>query len=132
VAERKIDDIDNLSGLSQETRAKASAAAATSHPVHHFATLVAAEPVAPPAPVDINYPEPALLSTIVRDVAKWSGRNFVMEPGINTKLQIFAPRKLPPQKAYDLFITSLSVVGLRAVQVGEVVKIVPVQVIVVA
>lgn len=85
-----------------------------------------------PDPVDINYPDATALTSIVKDVATWSGRNFVMEPGINTKLQIFAPRKLAPQKAYDLFITSLSVVGLRAVQVGEVIKIVPIQVIVVA
>lgn len=76
--------------------------------------------------VELNYPDPTPLSMIVRDVARWSGRNFVMEPSLACKLQIFAPRRLTQGEAYDLFLSSLSVVGLRAVQIGNMVKIVPV------
>lgn len=79
-----------------------------------------------PPVVDLNYPEPTLLSSVVKDVAKWSRLSFVMEPSVNTKIQIFAPRKLHPYEAYDLFLASLAVVSLRAVQQGNVVKIVPV------
>jgi general secretion pathway protein D len=118
MGERSIENLESLDGAASKSEARVD--------------VVPVKLPAPPEPVEINYPDPTVLSTIVRDVARWSGRNFVMEPGVNAKLQIFAPRKLPPQKAYDLFITSLSVVGLRAVQVGEVVKIVPVQVVVVA
>jgi hypothetical protein len=88
---------------------------------------------APPGTlVDVNYPEPTPLATIVRDVAKWSGKCFVMEPSVHAKLQIFAPRRLGIEEGYDLFLASLSVVGLRAVQVGKVVKIVPVTLVVAA
>ena len=82
--------------------------------------------------VDVNYPEPTMLSAIVRDVSQWSGQCFVMEPSLNVKLQIFAPRRLVAADAYELFLASLSVVNLRAVQVGKVVKIVPASVVVAA
>jgi hypothetical protein len=85
-----------------------------------------AAPAPPPVLVDVNYPDPTLLTIVVRDVAKWSGQCFVMEPSVNAKIQIFAPRKLSPTQAYELFLVSLSVINLRAVQVGNVVKIVPV------
>jgi type II secretory pathway component GspD/PulD (secretin) len=77
------------------------------------------------AMVEVNYPDATLLSVVIRDVAKWSGQCFVMEPSQNVKIQIFAPRRLPRTQAYELFLASLSVVNLRAVQVGQVVKIVP-------
>lgn len=86
----------------------------------------------PPAPVDVNYPEPTPLTVIIRDVARWSGLSFVMEPSVNAKLQIFAPRRLPTAEAYELVLASLSVVGLRAVQAGKIVKIVPVTLVVAA
>ena len=43
---------------------------------------------------------------------------------------LFERRK--SDKAYDLFLASLSVVNLRAVQIGKVVKIVPVTLVVAA
>lgn len=75
--------------------------------------------------VELNYPEPTPLGVILRDVARWSGQSFVMEPSVNAKLQIFSPRKQSKAQAWELFLTSLSVVGLRAVQIGRVVKVVP-------
>jgi hypothetical protein len=83
-----------------------------------------------PVPIiDMNYPDPTLLSVVLRDVSKWSGYNFVMEPSLNTKIQIFAPRRMLFNDAYDLFMASLAVINLRAVQMGTVVKIVPVTLI---
>ena len=82
--------------------------------------------------VDINYPDPTLLSVIIKDVAKWSGHSFVMDPAVNVKLQIFSAHKMPAKDAYDLFLASLSVVNLRAVQIGAIVKIVPLVLVVAA
>lgn len=86
----------------------------------------AALPASRPPAITVDYPDPTQLSQILRDVAKWSGYAFVMEPATNVRLQIFAPERLAPHQAYELFLASLSVVGLRAVQIGKVVKIVPV------
>lgn len=117
MSERRIEDLDGVS----EGKAK---------DLPPPPKVVEAE--SPAAVVDINYPEPTALSMIVRDVSKWSGQCFVMEPSVNAKLQIFAPRKLSRGDAYELFLASLSVVNLRAVQVGKIVKIVQVSVVVAA
>ena len=84
------------------------------------------------ATIDLNYPDPTLLSTVLRDVSRWSGYSFVLEPRLNAKIQIFAPRRLRPKEAYEVFLASLSVLNLRAVQVGQVVKIVPITLIIAA
>ena len=82
------------------------------------------------ANIELNYPDPTLLSMVLRDVSRWSNYNFVMEPSLNTKIQIFAPRRLKFNEAYDVFLASLAVINLRAVQIGNVVKIVPVTLII--
>ena len=88
-------------------------------------------PLPQPAPlpqrITLNYPKPTLISVILEEIAQWSGRSFVLEPGQNRKIQIFSTRALTPTEAYDLFAGALSTVGLRAVQVGNVTKIVPIQ-----
>ena len=112
--------IENLDGMAVEPDKDA---------VNATATI----PIPLPRPevlVDVNYPEPTQLSVVIRDVAKWSGQCFVMEPSVNGKIQIFAPHRQTLGQAYELFLASLSVVGLRAVQVGHVVKIVPVTLVV--
>ena len=91
-----------------------------------------APPEARPVRVMLHYPEPTMVAQILRDVAKWSGQCFVMEPGLNRPLQIFAPQPLPPERAYLMLINSLSVVQLRAVELETIVKIVPIQTIVTA
>lgn len=75
--------------------------------------------------IDVHYPDPTPLAVVVRDVARWSGLCFVMTSQVNLNVQIFAPNKQPPHHAYELFLAALAVVGLRTVQVGHVVKIVP-------
>jgi hypothetical protein len=82
--------------------------------------------------VELHYPEPTPLGIIVKEVAIWSKLVFVMEPTANYKIQIFAPRKMRPEDAYEAFLVSLSLVGLRAVRKGDIVKIVPSQVVVTA
>lgn len=109
--------IENLEHLSQD-EAPASQEKEAEFPLP-------GPPTEMPAFVDVNYPYPTLLSTVLRDVSRWSGRVFVMEPKVNTKIQIFAGRKVTPEEAYKLLLSALSVVRLRAVAVDDVIKIVP-------
>ncbi len=126
MGERKIDDLDGvgdaLKGVAEKKAARAKPEAPAPAPAKREE----------PALVDVNYPEPTSIARVVRDVARWSGQAFVMEPRIDAKIQIFAPQRLRPGQAYDLFLASLSVLGLRAVQVNGVVKIVAVTPIVAA
>ena len=76
--------------------------------------------------IEINYPSAISLSTVLNDVAKWSDVNFVMDPSLNRQIQIFAPRKLSKDDAFNLFVASLESIGLRAVLMRDnVAKIVP-------
>ncbi|MEZ4742630.1 MAG: hypothetical protein R3B45_09315 [Bdellovibrionota bacterium] len=75
--------------------------------------------------IELNFPRPVPLSIIIEHVAAWSEVSFVMEPGLNKSIQIFAPRPLSKPEAFNLFIASLETVGLRAVMLeGNVAKIV--------
>ena len=122
MAERNTNQLDGLSGDAPEAGVQPETRHAAADAVKGVLQAVVKEAVL----VDLNYPNPTLLSLIIKDVAHWSGHCFVMEPAINTRLQIFAPHKLESKEAYELFLASLSVVGLRAVQLGSIVKIVPV------
>mgnify|MGYP000181498805 CR=1 FL=1 len=65
------------------------------------------------ASIQIHYPKPIFVSEVLLDVAAWSDYNFVMDPALNRQLQIFAPRKLPKEEAFHLFVKSLETIGLR-------------------
>lgn len=95
--------------------------ASESEPVQLLASAANASQVM----VEIHYPDPTPLSVVLRDVARWSGLNFVMESSTNTRVQIFAPRRQPLLQAYELFLAALAVANLRAVVVGTAIKIVP-------
>lgn len=76
--------------------------------------------------VSLHYPKPTALSTVLNDVALWSEFNFVLEPKLNRKIQIFAPRKLKKTDAFHLFLASVEAIGLRIVLMdGKVAKVVP-------
>lgn len=124
MSERRVEDLDGSFAKSERTAEKSTELPPPPAPRR--------EEESPAAVVDVNYPDPTALSIILKDVARWSGQCFVMEPSVNAKLQIFAPRKLSRGDAYELFLASLSVVNLRAVQVGKIVKIVPTSVMVAA
>ena len=119
MGERKIDGLDGIGDAIKGAPDKKAA-----RPKSDATPPAAHEKRDEPALVDVNYPEPTSIARVVRDVARWSGQAFVMEPRIDAKIQIFAPQRLRPGQAYDLFLASLSVLGLRAVQVNGVVKIV--------
>ena len=75
--------------------------------------------------IDMNYPHPVKISSLVKAVSEWSEYCLIMEPSLDRAIQIFAPKKLSPKEAFDLFITSIDAVGLKAISVEDnIVKIV--------
>ena len=76
--------------------------------------------------ISVHYPRAVYISKILIEVSLWSEFNFVMDPGLNRELQIFAPRKMSKEEAFQVFIASLETIGLRALHMeGGIVKIVP-------
>lgn len=89
-------------------------------------TLRAVEELKPKKEISIHYPKGIYISKILMEVSHWSEFNFVMDPGLNRELQIFAPRKMDKEEAFQVFIASLETIGLRALHMeGGIVKIVP-------
>ena len=123
MAERNIDDLEAQAKIQADAKKADAAAGRSAKRADKVAVAVEAPRQA--ELVDVNYPEPTPIAKVVKDVARWSGQAFVMEPKLDAKIQIFAPQKLRPSQAYELFMASLSVLNLRAVKIGEVVKIVP-------
>ncbi|NRA43646.1 MAG: hypothetical protein HRU09_01690 [Oligoflexales bacterium] len=76
--------------------------------------------------ISVHYPKAIHISKILIEVSLWSEYNFVMDPSLNRELQIFAPRKMSKDEAFQVFIASLETIGLRALHMeGGIVKIVP-------
>ena len=128
MAERNIDDMEKaLSGGGLEAAQNPREGSSDTPPV---ATVdsphgTTPSPAAERARVTMHYPNGALLSQILQDVARWAQLNFVLEPGLDTAVRIFAPRPLTESAAYDVFLAALETVNLRALQTGHAVKIVP-------
>lgn len=113
MSKRQIDNIDAAAAWSGEGKD-------AGHTVQALP-----QPIVEQAWIELNYPDPTPLAVVLRDVAKWSGFAFVMESHTNVRVQIFSANKLSVPQAYELFLAALAVAGLRAVQSGRIVKIVP-------
>lgn len=75
--------------------------------------------------IKVHYPRPVYISQILPDISSWSGFNFVMDPTLNRKIQIFAPRKICVNDAFQIFVASLETTGLRALRIdSQLIKIV--------
>ncbi|MDD9951722.1 MAG: hypothetical protein OXT67_09175 [Zetaproteobacteria bacterium] len=75
--------------------------------------------------VKVDHPGGVRVSSLLQDVAKWTGVNFVMDPSLDRQVQIMAPHPLKVEESFELFLTGLQTVGLRALYAGpRVVKIV--------
>lgn len=69
--------------------------------------------------IRVHYPRPVYISQILPDISSWSGFNIVMDPSLNRKIQIFAPRKICVTEAFQIFVASLETTGLRALRVDS-------------
>lgn len=66
---------------------------------------------------DIN----ALIST----VAKFTGKNFVVDPRIKANVTVISSKTMSEGEVYEVFLSVLQVHGYAAVPVGSIIKIVP-------
>ncbi|MEO5378970.1 MAG: type II secretion system secretin GspD [Magnetococcus sp. DMHC-6] len=67
----------------------------------------------------------AELTTLIETVAKVTGKNFVMDPGIKGKVTVVSAHPLSPNELYQVFLSILDVHGYIAVESSGVIKIVP-------
>src|SRR5579863_7408088 len=87
-------------------------------------------PAAPPAKqndgptITPNYKD-ADLSQIIQAVAEVTGKNFIIDPRVNAKVNMLSATPMTPAQFYEAFLAVLQVYGYVAVPAGKVIKIVP-------
>lgn len=76
------------------------------------------------AEVTLNLKD-ANIRTLIETVSEATGKNFVIDPRVKGKVTVVSARPMNEEDLYQVFLSILQVHGYSAVQVGEVVKIVP-------
>ena len=88
------------------------------------AWLVSAAPAASAQSVTLNFKD-AELDAVIGWVAEQTGRNFVVDPRVKSKVTIVSGKPLDKDEIYQVFLSVLQVHGFAAVPAGEVTKIMP-------
>jgi len=94
-----------------------------------FAWMVTAMliwPVSAPAQeVTLNFRD-ADIQSVIKFVAEFSGKNFLVDNRVRGKVTVISPKAVSIADAYEVFLSILSVNGFTAIPAGTVVKILPV------
>jgi general secretion pathway protein D len=77
--------------------------------------------------VTIDFPEPTAIKDIIKAVAQWTGKNFILGQGVSSsaRVAIISPQQITKEEAYQAFLSALNVAGFTTVDTGRVVKIIP-------
>lgn len=89
-----------------------------------LAWLVLAAPSASAESVTLNFKD-AELDAVISWVAEQTGRNFVVDPRVKSKVTIVSGKPLNKDEIYQVFLSVLQVHGFAAVPAGGVIKIMP-------
>ena len=63
--------------------------------------------------------------SFIETVAEATGRNFVVDPRVKAKVTVVSARPMDREEVYQVFLSVLQVHGYAAVQVGQIIKILP-------
>jgi general secretion pathway protein D len=74
--------------------------------------------------VDLNFVD-ADLPNVVRALARYTGRNFVVDPRVKGKLTLVSEKPVDPGTAYDMLLGALRMQGVAVVEVNGVSRVVP-------
>jgi general secretion pathway protein D len=76
------------------------------------------------ATITPNYKD-ADLSQIIQAVGEVTGKNFIIDPRVNAKVNMVSSTPMSPAAFYEAFLAVLQVYGYVAVPAGKIIKIVP-------
>ena len=65
------------------------------------------------------------IRSFIETVAEATERNFVVDPRVKAKVTVVSARSMNREEVYQVFLSVLQVHGYAAVQVGEIIKILP-------
>ena len=79
---------------------------------------------APSEKITLNFVN-AEIGAVVKAMGGISGKTIIVDPRVKGTLQVTAPQPVTPQMAYEIILTSLRMQGFAAVEVDDVVLILP-------
>ena len=79
---------------------------------------------AAPEKITLNFAN-AEIGAVVKALGGISGKTIIVDPRVKGTLQVTAPQPVTPQMAYEIILTSLRMQGYAAVEVDDVVLILP-------
>ncbi|MBU0730670.1 MAG: type II secretion system secretin GspD [Proteobacteria bacterium] len=65
------------------------------------------------------------IRTIIKSVAKITGKNFILDPGVKGKVTIVSSQAMSADEVYGVFLSILQVHNFSAIEAGQIVKIIP-------
>jgi general secretion pathway protein D len=63
--------------------------------------------------------------SIIHEVARETGKNFVVDPRVTGKISLISSKPIKPDQVYDLFLSILELLEFSAIPSGNVIKIIP-------
>ena len=75
-------------------------------------------------PVTLNFAN-ADIEAVARTMAAITGRNIVVDPRVKGTMTLSTERPVPPQRAFDQFVSTLRLSGFTVVDSGGLLKVVP-------
>jgi len=69
------------------------------------------------------------IKVLINTVAEVSGKNFIVDPRVKGKVSVISGGSLDPEQLYDVFLSILEVHNYATVDSGEVIKVLPSNVI---
>ncbi len=76
--------------------------------------------------LSMDFPQETPLSTLVAVLARDFDKNFIIDPSLSAKVQIYAPHNLSKEDAYQIFLSALNYAGYTTIETGRVIKVVKV------
>lgn len=74
--------------------------------------------------ITLNLKE-ADIRALIGTVSKFTGKNFVVDPRVKSKVTVVSAKNMSADELYEVFLSILQVHGYAAVPVGNIIKIVP-------
>jgi len=74
--------------------------------------------------VELNFVD-ADLPAVVRALARFTGRNFVVDPRVKGQLTLVSERPVDSRTAYDMLLGALRMQGVSVIEVGGISRVVP-------
>ena len=65
------------------------------------------------------------IKSVVAEISRETGKNFILDPSVSGKITIISSHPMGPEESYQVFLSSLRLLGFAVVPEGDDLKIVP-------